>query len=179
MILLPSEQSLQSALPQNMWFKSEVSKKNHLEGWVKCEWLFFFFLFFSFLVHPMAYRVPGPGIRSNPQLWPMPQLWQCQILNCAWLRIELESLYSRDTADCCTTWGTPAFAVLTNLLVMLIFQFLGTTLWKLLVLIFFSFRLLPWKANSVLHRESNIHLLYSFSYELQLPCLLVSASHYA
>ena len=29
----------------------------------------------------MAYRVPGPRIRSEPQLWPVPQLWQRGTLN--------------------------------------------------------------------------------------------------
>jgi len=38
---------------------------------------------FSFLFRPptSAYGVPRPGIRSNPQLWPKPQLRQCYILN--------------------------------------------------------------------------------------------------
>ena len=36
--------------------------------------LFFFF----FLVAPIAYGSPRPGIESELQLWPMPQLWQHQ-----------------------------------------------------------------------------------------------------
>ena len=40
----------------------------------------FCFFFFSFFGHPMAYGVLGPGIRSEPQLWPMLHLWQCQPL---------------------------------------------------------------------------------------------------
>ena len=32
-------------------------------------------LFFFFFGQPSAYGIPGPGIRSEPQLW------QCQILN--------------------------------------------------------------------------------------------------
>ena len=42
---------------------------------------FFFFFFLSFLVdRPTAHGVPGPGIRSEPPLWPTPQL-QHRILN--------------------------------------------------------------------------------------------------
>ena len=40
----------------------------------------FFFLSFFFSVHPTAYGVPNPGIRSGLQLQPT-QLRQCQILN--------------------------------------------------------------------------------------------------
>ena len=39
--------------------------------------MFFFFLF----GHPAAYGVPRPGIRSELQLQPKPQLWQHRILN--------------------------------------------------------------------------------------------------
>ena len=42
-------------------------------GW--CTIAFFFF-FFSIFGLPAAYEVPRPGIRSELQLWPMPQLWQ-------------------------------------------------------------------------------------------------------
>ena len=41
---------------------------------------FSFFFFFFFFGCPMACGVPGPGIRSKPQLWPTLQLWQCRIL---------------------------------------------------------------------------------------------------
>ena len=37
--------------------------------------------FFFLWLHPQHMAVLGPGIESEPQLWPMPQLWQCQILN--------------------------------------------------------------------------------------------------
>ena len=37
---------------------------------------------FSFFGGPVAHGVPGPGIRCQPQLPPLPQLWQpCQILH--------------------------------------------------------------------------------------------------
>ena len=38
-----------------------------------------FILFFggSYFGSPVAYRAPGPGIRSEPQLWPEPQLTHC------------------------------------------------------------------------------------------------------
>ena len=42
---------------------------------------FFFSFFFLFLLHPQYMEVPGPGIKSKMQLWPMFQLWQCWILN--------------------------------------------------------------------------------------------------
>ena len=34
----------------------------------------FMFLFFLFFGQPVAYGFPGPGLRSEPQLWPKPQL---------------------------------------------------------------------------------------------------------
>ena len=37
---------------------------------------FFNFLFLQFFGHTMAYEAPGLGIRSNPQLQPMPQMQQ-------------------------------------------------------------------------------------------------------
>ena len=40
----------------------------------------FIFVFFFFFGHPTAHGIPGPGIRSELQLGPMLQLWQCQIL---------------------------------------------------------------------------------------------------
>lgn len=48
---------------------------------------FFFFFFFN---HPHSmWTFPGPGIAFEPELWPVPQLWQCRILNpCAGLGIE-------------------------------------------------------------------------------------------
>lgn len=42
-------------------------KRHRLE-----EFSFFFFFFFGL---PMAYGIPGPGIRSESQLQPTPQLW--------------------------------------------------------------------------------------------------------
>ena len=37
-------------------------------------------LSFFFFGHPVAYGFPRSGIKSEPQLWPMMQLWQQQIL---------------------------------------------------------------------------------------------------
>lgn len=37
--------------------------------------------FFSFVGCPAAHGVPKPDIRFEPQLQPMPKLWQCPILN--------------------------------------------------------------------------------------------------
>ena len=60
--------------------------------------LFNFFFFFFWL--PLAYGIPGPGIRSEPQLQPMPQVWQCWALShCAGLGMEPVSQRSRDDAD--------------------------------------------------------------------------------
>ena len=38
------------------------------------------FIFSSFFVCPTAHGIPGLGIRSEPQVGPMLQLWQCWIL---------------------------------------------------------------------------------------------------
>ena len=38
-------------------------------------------VFVFFFGCPVAYGVPGPGIRSKPRLWPQLQLQQCWILN--------------------------------------------------------------------------------------------------
>ena len=35
----------------------------------------------SFWLHPWHMKVSGPGIKSEPQLWPKPHLWQHPILN--------------------------------------------------------------------------------------------------
>ena len=39
---------------------------------------------FFFWPHPHHMEVPEPGIKSEPQLQPMPQLQQCWILNLRW-----------------------------------------------------------------------------------------------
>ena len=41
----------------------------------------FYFIFFSFLAAPLAYGSSQAGIKSEPELGPMPQLQQHQILN--------------------------------------------------------------------------------------------------
>ena len=43
------------------------------------KWLQRYFLFFCHFWPPTAYGAPEPGIRLEPQSWPKPQLWQCQI----------------------------------------------------------------------------------------------------
>ena len=59
---------------------------------------FFVCLFVFFFGHHSAYGVPRPGIRSELQLWPMPQLWQCGILtHCARPGVKPASQCSRDT----------------------------------------------------------------------------------
>lgn len=42
--------------------------------------ILFFFFFFFFWPHPQHIEVPWPGIKSEKQLWPAPQLQQHQIL---------------------------------------------------------------------------------------------------
>ena len=89
--------------------------KNHIKGILDLlrSLDFFFFFFFSFLFfffgHPMAYGVPGPGIRFQPKSRPKQQLWQCQILNplCqAGDRTCLPALPRRHPPRCATA-GTP------------------------------------------------------------------------
>ena len=41
----------------------------------------YLFIFSFFSAHSVACWVPGPGIKSNPELWPILQMWQCWILN--------------------------------------------------------------------------------------------------
>ena len=74
--------------------------------------LFFFFFFFFFFCHPTAYGVPGPGIRSEPQLWltpHTPQLWQCQVINllCQVRNWTCVPMPQRCHQSCCATVGIP------------------------------------------------------------------------
>ena len=49
-----------------------------------CLFVFFFlvfFFFFFFAPYPWPVEVPRPRIQPEPQLKPISQLWQCQILN--------------------------------------------------------------------------------------------------
>ena len=54
-----------------------------------------------FCAHPLAYGVPRPGIRSEPQLWPAPQLCGSAgyLTHCTGPGIESASQCSRDTTD--------------------------------------------------------------------------------
>ena len=45
------------------------------------QYLLVIIITFLFLLHPWHMEVLRPGIKSKPQLQPMPQLWQHQILN--------------------------------------------------------------------------------------------------
>ena len=40
-----------------------------------------FMYLFILVANPQHVEVPGPGIESEPQLGPTPQLWQCKIIN--------------------------------------------------------------------------------------------------
>ena len=68
-----------------------------------------------FLPHLQHMDVSGPGIKSELQLWPMPQLWQCWVLkpkapgrgsNLCCHRDNVESL------TCCTAMETPSYSLL-------------------------------------------------------------------
>ena len=43
--------------------------------------LLLYFYLFIFLPYSLHVEVPQPGMESKLQLWPIAQLWQCQILN--------------------------------------------------------------------------------------------------
>ena len=58
-------------------FKAKITL--HCMYMPHCFGLFFFVCFF--FCHPVACGVSRPGIRSEVQLGPKAQLWQCQILN--------------------------------------------------------------------------------------------------
>ena len=62
--------------------------------------LFIFFIIFFFFGRPMAYGVPGPGIRSEPQVQPM---LRCSIArsltHCAGPGIKPASQQSQDATD--------------------------------------------------------------------------------
>ena len=55
----------------------ELVCKIHLDKSVFLK-IVYFFILWPHLWH--MGRVSGPGIKPHPQLWPMQQLWQCQIL---------------------------------------------------------------------------------------------------
>ena len=50
---------------------------------------------------------PGPGIQSEPHLWPMPQRQQCQVLNPLLRARGWRGASKRDKPDHCTTRGAP------------------------------------------------------------------------
>ena len=74
--------------------------------------IFIYFLVFSsfllllligilfFFGCPVAYEVPRPGIRYEPQLWPRPQLYNAgSLTHCAGLGIKPASQHSQDATD--------------------------------------------------------------------------------
>ena len=71
--------------------------------------LFFLFFSFSFFAHPWPVEFPGPGIRSQLQLPPMLQLWQCWIFNplCPAGDRTCVPALQRHHGSHCTTAGTP------------------------------------------------------------------------
>ena len=62
-----------------------------------------------FWPHPWQTEVPRPGAESKLQLEPVPQLWQCRILNLLHQARDQNPHCHRNTAGsltCCTTVGT-------------------------------------------------------------------------
>ena len=74
-------------------------------------WLFFPPFFWG--GHPTASGVAGLGIRSKLQLWPMPQLQQCWILNplCQAGDWACMPVLQRHCWSCCATTGNPWFVI--------------------------------------------------------------------
>ena len=80
--------------------------------------LFFFFFFFFFWLHLQHMEIPRPGMESEQQLWPTPQLLQPWILNPtyqAWDRTcasaATHTAVVRSLIHCATV-GTPLFPLL-------------------------------------------------------------------
>ena len=85
---------------------ASVSTETKLGGfWSVC--------LFSFYDHPVAYRVPRPGVISQPQLQPTPQPWHGQILEPILPDGGLEpaSWRCREPRSGCATAGTPELGV--------------------------------------------------------------------
>ena len=68
---------------------------------------FFFFFFFFFFCHLVAYGIPGPGIRYQPQLWPSCSCGHAGSFNL------LGPVHCRDTHwSSCAKAGTPEMSFL-------------------------------------------------------------------
>ena len=79
--------------------------------WKVTLFLLSFFLLFKnlFWLHLWHVEVPGPGIKFKLQLWPVPQLWQCWILNLLhWARD-----WTLATTETTTGWLTYCATVVT------------------------------------------------------------------
>ena len=69
----------------------------------------FYFFFFCFRPHPWHMEIYGLGIKYEPHLWPMPQLWQHQNLN-PWCQARINPAMPQRQAGSLThytTVGTP------------------------------------------------------------------------
>ena len=58
-----------------------------------------YFIFVYFFGHPVSHGVPGPGIRSKPQLQPKLQVNTRSFTHCTGLGIESSSQCCRDTGE--------------------------------------------------------------------------------
>ena len=71
----------------------------------------FFFFFFFFFGHPAAYGIPRPGIKSELEVQPTPQLRHCTRLGSEAMSLPLQR-YSRCN---CATVGTPRLFIMKSL----------------------------------------------------------------
>ena len=83
-----SSAKLPNCLPKWLYYQLSHQQWMGSYGWHLCQqlvlsgFLFCFVCFsFCFRAAPTALEVPGLGMESEPQLYPVPQLWQCCILN--------------------------------------------------------------------------------------------------
>ena len=74
------EINLKGVIDLNAKLKNyKTQKKTWRTFGIQCQGKCFFVLFCLWL-HPRHMKIPGPGIKSEPQLQPTSQLQQCQIL---------------------------------------------------------------------------------------------------
>ena len=104
-LILPAWWCSTLELDKNLAYRIQLSSFFFLGG-VIC-------FFLGFFGHTHSMEVPRPGIESDPQLWPMPYLQQCQILNplCqAENQIHTSTMTQASAVGCLThyaTVGTP------------------------------------------------------------------------
>ena len=83
------------------------------------------FIYLFLWLHPQHMEVPGLGTESRLQLWPMPQLQQCQIFNSLHMAWGLNSCLHSDSS--CCSWILNPLHQMSFLFFSLFF--LGLHLW--------------------------------------------------